>query len=81
MIEPGATETEIKGSKGMSALSWGENITVNMGTFPGGGTQVLIESRLKFSLGFVDWGKNQANCETLTAALENRLGPGRVEPV
>ena len=75
----GATEYEIQASQTMSALSWGERVTVRMATAPGGGTQVLAESKLVF--GFVDWGRNQGNVEQLFSAMETVLGPGEPAPI
>lgn len=72
---------ELKASKGIQSGSWGERIRFQLATFPGGGTQVIIESRLVF--GLFDWGRNRENVEGLFRSMEVVLGPGRhrqVEP-
>lgn len=78
-IKPHGTEWELRASRSMSSLSWGERIKVLLATSPGGGTQVLTESKLVF--GFVDWGRNQENVEGLFDAMEDLAGPGRIVPV
>jgi hypothetical protein len=75
-IKPGGTEWEITASRGINPLSWGERITVTMATFPGGGTQVITESKLSLGIAFVDWGRNQANVEAIYQAMEPVVGPG-----
>ncbi len=75
--DPTAGEWEIRASRPMSTLSWGERIQVVTATNPGGGTQVVIESKLVF--GFVDWGRNQRNVESVIDSLDGLLGPGRAD--
>lgn len=78
-VKPGATEWEVQASQSMSALSWGERLTLLIATAPGGGTQVLAESKLVF--GFVDWGRNRENVTSLFTSMEALLGPGEPVPV
>ncbi|MGI9595520.1 MAG: hypothetical protein ACR2QK_05135 [Acidimicrobiales bacterium] len=78
-VKPGSSEWEIQGSRSMSTFSWGEQIKVLMATSPGGGTQVLAESKLVF--GFVDWGRNQKNVEQLLESMAALVGPGEVAPI
>jgi hypothetical protein len=63
----------------MSTFSWGERIAVVTATNPGGGTQVVAESKLVF--GFFDWGRNQRNVEQLLASMDGALGPGQQAPL
>lgn len=72
--DPASGEWEIRAAQPMSTFTWGERIHVLMATNPGGGTQVVAESKLVF--GFFDWGRNQRNVETLLASLDHSLGPG-----
>ncbi len=77
----GTTEYEIKTSRGINGGSWGERIVFTMATFPGGGTQVIIQSKLV--LGIFDWGRNRENIESLFSSMEVVLGPGsrlEIEP-
>ncbi len=76
-IKPGATEWELRAAQNMSSMSWGERITISMGTAPGGGTQVIADSKLVF--GFVDWGRNKSNVHDLFRSMETVLGPGHHE--
>lgn len=78
-VKPESTEWEIQGARTMSALSWGEQVKILMATSPGGGTQVLAESKLTF--GFVDWGRNQKNVEDLLNSMGALLGPGESAPI
>ncbi len=78
-VKPDATEWQISASRSMSTLSWGERLTVQMATSPGGGTQVVAESKLVF--GFVDWGRNRTNVEALLASMDDVLGPGERTPL
>lgn len=73
-IAPGATDYQIRVTQGVSGGSWGERISLTLATFPGGGTQVVIESKLV--LGLWDWGRNADNVTTLFASMESVLGPG-----
>ena len=50
-IKPAATEWEIEATRSISPLTWGEKVKTLMATSPGGGTQVIVESKLVF--GFV----------------------------
>lgn len=78
-VKPESTEWEIQAGYSISPLTWGERVKALMATSPGGGTQVLVESKLVF--GFVDWGRNQKNVTELFAAMETVLGPGEPAPV
>lgn len=78
-IDPGATEWEVRARRSMTTQTWGERIKLLMATAPGGGTQVLAESKLAF--GFFDWGRNQANVEALFTSMEVVLGPGEAAPI
>ncbi len=78
-IKPDATEYEVRGARSMSTLSWGEQVKVLLATSPGGGTQVIVESKLVF--GFVDWGRNRSNVEAIFTSMAALLGPGEIAPV
>jgi hypothetical protein len=78
-IKPASTEWELQADRTMSALSWGERIKALMATSPGGGTQVLLESKLVF--GFIDWGRNQQNVESFFETIETIIGPGEPAPL
>lgn len=71
---PGDGEWEIVASRPIGPMTWGERITVITATDPGGGTQVIAESRLTF--GLVDWGHNRANVESILGGLDTTLGTG-----
>ena len=77
--DPASGEWEVRSSQSMSTFSWGERIVVLTATNPGGGTQVVAESKLVF--GFFDWGRNQRNVEQLLASMDEALGPGRPAPL
>jgi hypothetical protein len=54
--------------RSVSALSWGENVTIQLGqSTPTSPTQLRITSALAF--GLVDWGRNRKNVDALLAAL------------
>lgn len=72
----GSTEYEMKASRGINGGSWGERIVFTMATFPGGGTQVIIQSKLV--LGLADWGRNEQNVHELFSSMEVVLGPGNI---
>lgn len=72
--DPTSGEWEVRASQAMSTFSWGEKVVVLTATNPGGGTQVVAESKLVF--GFFDWGRNQKNVEQLLATMDGVLGPG-----
>ncbi len=72
--DPASGEWEVRAAQPMTNLSWGERIHVVTATYPGGGTQVAVESKLVF--GFVDWGRNRRNVESVLASLDQTLGPG-----
>lgn len=78
-MKPGASEWEIRATRSFSAKSWGERLTIHMATFPGGGTQVIAESKLVF--GLVDWGRNQSNIEEIYDSMAALVGPGEVAPL
>lgn len=75
-VKPGATEWEIRAARSISNLSWGERISILMATSPGGGTQVVAESKLVF--GFFDWGRNRQNVEALFTSMAALVGPGEI---
>ena len=77
--DPESGEWEVRTKQAMSTFSWGERIVVVTATNPGGGTQVLAESKLVF--GFFDWGRNQSNVEQLLASIDGLLGPGTPAPL
>jgi len=80
-IAPGGTDWQLAAQRGVNAGSWGERIRFTMATNPGGGTQVIIESKLV--LGLFDWGKNRENISALFSSMEVVLGPGHrleIEP-
>lgn len=78
-IDPVVSEYEMRADRTMSTFSWGERIKVLMATSPGGGTQVLMESKLVF--GFVDWGRNQKNVKAMFDAMAQLIGEGVIAPV
>lgn len=61
---------------GISAFSWGENITVSLTSHFNGGTQISILSTPKTGVmfgGAVDMGKNRKNITTLLNAISDEL--------
>ena len=70
-LEDAAGEWEVRARRGVSLMTWGERIQIVTATNPGGGTQVVVESRLTF--GLIDWGRNQSNVDEILAALDERL--------
>lgn len=78
-VKPDSTEWELQADRAMSALSWGERMKALMATSPGGGTQVVLESKLVF--GFMDWGRNQKNVESFFETMETVIGPGEPAPL
>jgi hypothetical protein len=76
---PASGEWEVRASQPRSNYTWGERIHVITATNPGGGTQVVVESKLVF--GFVDWGRNQRNVEAVLASLDATIGPGQPAPL
>ncbi|MEM9565194.1 MAG: hypothetical protein AAGA93_21410 [Actinomycetota bacterium] len=77
--DPTSGEWEVRASQSMSTFSWGERIHVLTATNPGGGTQVVVESKLVF--GFVDWGRNQRNVESIIGSLDDLLTPVTADDV
>ena len=77
-LRPGAGEWEVQASRPISMVTWGERITVTSATNPGGGTQVIVESRLSF--GLVDWGRNRRNVDEILDALDAWFGVDRSPP-
>jgi hypothetical protein len=73
-LDPPEGEWEVRASRPASLMTWGERIHVVTATNPGGGTQVVVESRLAF--GLLDWGRNRENVQAILAALDGALGPG-----
>ena len=53
-----------RGNSSMSLMSWGENITVTVQEADGGSV-VTIESKSRFPLTLVDWGRNGRNVNKL----------------
>ena len=72
-LEESDGEWEVRARQPVSFMTWGERIQVITATNPGGGTQVVAESRLSF--GLVDWGRNQRNVDDILARLDERLDP------
>lgn len=68
---PSAGMIEVRASQQMSLASWGENVSAKVAAAPGGGSQVVVESKLIF--GFVDWGRNKTNVDQVLVALSRRL--------
>lgn len=62
----------VQATSDLSAASWGENLTVQLGSARDGETTVVIHSNLKF--GLVDWGKNKRNVTRIRNELRQRLG-------
>lgn len=77
--DPDSGEWEVRAAQPMTNLSWGERIHVLTATNPGGGTQVVAESKLVF--GFVDWGRNRKNVEAIFESLDTTIGPGEPAPL
>ena len=77
--DPASGEWEVRAARPMGTFTWGERIEVVTATNPGGGTQVVAESKLVF--GFFDWGRNQQNVEGIFASLDATLGAGRPDPL
>ncbi len=77
--DPSGGEWEVRAARPMGTLTWGERVHVVTATNPGGGTQVVAESKLVF--GFVDWGRNRQNVEAIFAALDATIGPGEPAPL
>lgn len=77
--DPASGEWEIRAAQARSNYTWGERIHVVTATNPGGGTQVVVESKLVF--GFVDWGRNRRNVEAIFAVLDETIGPGQPAPL
>ena len=55
----------------MSVRSWGEDITVTVGT--DGTAEIMSECR--FPTQILDWGKNRANVTQLLSTLRSTLAP------
>jgi hypothetical protein len=54
---------------GIGMRTWGENITIRLGSRDGGATtEMVIDSNLKF--GLAAWGKHDTNYATITEALQ-----------
>ncbi|MDP3972048.1 MAG: hypothetical protein Q8P61_03950 [Candidatus Nanopelagicales bacterium] len=65
----------IHGTTELSPASWGENLTIQLGSAQPAETTVVIHSNLKF--GLVDWGKNKRNVAKIQEELRRRLGVNR----
>ncbi len=63
-----STSEELEVAVGMSFKSWGEVVRVTA-TAQGEGTVLRIESRSRFPMTLVDWGKNRRNVEMVLAGL------------
>ena len=72
-------EWEVRAARAMGTFTWGEKIHVLTATNPGGGTQVVAESKLVF--GFFDWGRNRQNVEAIFESLDTTIGPGEPAPL
>lgn len=77
--DPSSGEWEVRAARPMGTFTWGERIHVVAATNPGGGTQVVAESKLAF--GFFDWGNNQRNVESIFDSLDSTIGPGQPAPL
>ena len=62
-------------SKGMSMLTWAEQVTVAMGVIPDGRTGVSIVSQPKLGTEFGARKQNQKNVELLASMLNQLLCP------
>lgn len=77
--DPSSDEWEIRAARPMGTFTWGERIHLVTATNPGGGTQIVVESKLVF--GFFDWGRNRQNVEAILASLDTTIGPGEPAPL
>ncbi len=77
--DPASGEWEVRAARAMGTFTWGEKIHVLTATNPGGGTQVVAESKLVF--GFFDWGRNRQNVEAIFDSLDTTIGPGQPAPL
>ncbi|MEL7207362.1 MAG: hypothetical protein AAGK32_03860 [Actinomycetota bacterium] len=69
----------IQAKTGITMRTWGENLTIRLGSPDGGGTtEMVVESNLKF--GLVAWGKHEKNFETIARAVDYALRPGTPSP-
>ncbi len=59
-------------SRGMSALSWGENVEIHVWESSPGHAGVKVTSSLKF--GLVDWGKNKKNIQAILDSIGTAVG-------
>lgn len=62
----------IRARAGISVRSWGENITVTVGT--NGNTEIVSKCRMRTTT--ADWGKNRANVNKLFSVMRSALVPG-----
>lgn len=65
---PGGAQLEF--TSGVSALSWGENITVRLTETANGFTMTDIISECLFPTQIIDWGKNKKNVTKLFGYLD-----------
>ena len=66
----------VRGRRGPTLLSWGEDLTVRVaGEYDASGRRrVLIESRSAAPGTRIDWGRNRRNVDRIHAALDAALG-------
>lgn len=71
-IEDALYRIHMKG--GMSMLSWGENITIQVYADPSGATLLDITSKPALATTLVDYGKGDRNVVTIANAIFAQLG-------
>ena len=59
-------------SRPMSAMSWGEDVQVQVWETAPGQAGVRVSSQLKF--GLVDWGKNKKNIQAILQSIGSAVG-------
>ena len=60
--------------RGVSLASWGENITIQIYSAPGGGSMLEILSTPALSTTLIDYGRGDKNVATLETAIMGQLG-------
>ena len=69
----------IHAKTGINLRTWGETITIQLGSHDGGATtEMIIDSKLKF--GLAGWGKHESNFATITQAVQTALGGPASQP-
>ena len=64
---------------GMSAFSWGEDVTLQVQRQSEASTEVIIQSNLKVGFNLAATGKNAQNAERIIGALSNYLRQGSTD--